>query len=136
MLKLCHLLRHYFITQIRYFRSKLCRYSEVLSHNVTSSMKNLHPPHFRHGILGPDRLLVHILEEWLNDIKRNQIPYVLGGVGPVSSLVQIVRGIKVSLIVPPALVLVIVVASLLLPMIVSRHWSLSFVVLIVPIDPD
>ena len=74
--------------------------------------------------MGPDRLLVHILEEWLNDIKRNQIPYVLGGVGPVSSLVQIVRGIKVSLIVPLALVIVIVVASLLLPMIVSRHWSL------------
>ena len=48
----------------------------------------------RHGILGPDRLLVHTLEEWLNDIKRNQIPYVLGGVGPVSSVVQIVRGIK------------------------------------------
>lgn len=43
----------------------------------------------RHGILGIDRLLNFMLQEWLQDIKRNQLPSILSGVGPMYSLVQL-----------------------------------------------
>jgi len=61
--------------------------------HLTESQVTLKRVAFRHGVLGPDRLIYLILEEWLNDVKRNQIPQLLGGVGPVSSLVKIIRGI-------------------------------------------
>lgn len=31
----------------------------------------------------------HILSEWLTDIKRSQLPSILGGIGPMHSLVQL-----------------------------------------------
>ena len=40
-------------------------------------------------ILGVDRLLNNIITEWGNDIKRNQIPQIVGGVGPLHSLRQL-----------------------------------------------
>lgn len=43
----------------------------------------------RHGVLGLDKLLTYLITEWLNDIKRNQLPSLLGGVGPMHSLVQL-----------------------------------------------
>ncbi|XP_025831922.1 autophagy-related protein 2 homolog B isoform X2 [Agrilus planipennis] len=48
----------------------------------------------RHGILGVDKLLSYCLFEWLNDIKKNQLPSLLGGVGPMHSLVQLFQGIR------------------------------------------
>lgn len=45
----------------------------------------------RHGILGFDRLLNFILKEWLHDIKKNQLPSILSGVGPMHSLVQLCK---------------------------------------------
>lgn len=36
-----------------------------------------------------DKLLAFVLNEWLNDIKKNQLPSVLGGVGPMHSFVQL-----------------------------------------------
>ncbi|XP_058467736.1 autophagy-related protein 2 homolog A [Malaya genurostris] len=47
----------------------------------------------RHGILGMDRLLNFLLQEWLQDIKKKQLPKILGGVGPMYSLVQLFQGI-------------------------------------------
>lgn len=43
----------------------------------------------RHGILGVDRLFNFLLQEWLQDIKKKQLPKILGGVGPMYSLVQL-----------------------------------------------
>lgn len=43
----------------------------------------------RHGLLGFDKLLNFVLSEWTNDIKKNQLPSLLGGVGPMHSLVQL-----------------------------------------------
>lgn len=43
----------------------------------------------RHGILGVDRLATYLFTEWLNDIKRNQLPSILGGVGPMYSVMQL-----------------------------------------------
>lgn len=48
----------------------------------------------RHGILGVDRLLNFMLQEWLQDIKRNQLPSILSGVGPMHSLVQLCKFLK------------------------------------------
>jgi autophagy-related protein 2 len=44
---------------------------------------------YRHGILGLDRLLNFLVQEWLQDIKKRQLPKILGGVGPMYSLVQL-----------------------------------------------
>ncbi|XP_049755202.1 autophagy-related protein 2 homolog B isoform X1 [Elephas maximus indicus] len=49
---------------------------------------------YRHGLLGVDKLFSYAVTEWLNDIKKNQLPGILGGVGPMHSLVQLVQGLK------------------------------------------
>lgn len=46
----------------------------------------------RNGVLGVDRLVTNILTDWGNDIKRNQIPKILGGVGPLHSIRQLLSG--------------------------------------------
>lgn len=46
---------------------------------------------YRHGILGVDRLLNFLIKEWLQDIKKRQLPKILGGVGPMYSLVQLCK---------------------------------------------
>ncbi|XP_015509682.1 autophagy-related protein 2 homolog B [Neodiprion lecontei] len=48
----------------------------------------------RHGLLGFDKLVAFMLSEWLQDIKKNQLPSLLGGVGPMHSLVQLFQGIR------------------------------------------
>ena len=40
-------------------------------------------------LLGIQRVLVSLLTDWLDDIKKNQIPRILGGVGPIHSVVQL-----------------------------------------------
>lgn len=45
----------------------------------------------RQGILGVDRLINFLLHEWLQDIKKRQLPKILGGVGPMYSLVQLCK---------------------------------------------
>ncbi|XP_072350535.1 autophagy-related protein 2 homolog B-like isoform X1 [Scyliorhinus torazame] len=49
---------------------------------------------YRHGLLGVDKLLSYTLNEWLTDIRKNQLPGILGGVGPMHSFVQLVQGLK------------------------------------------
>lgn len=49
---------------------------------------------YRHGLLGVDKLFSYAFNEWLTDIKKNQLPGILGGVGPMHSLVQLVQGLK------------------------------------------
>lgn len=49
---------------------------------------------YRHGILGFDKLMSFLLQEWLNDIKQNQIPSLLGGVGPIFAVVQLLQGVR------------------------------------------
>lgn len=48
----------------------------------------------RHGLLGFDKLVTFLLSEWLQDIKKNQLPSLLGGVGPMHSLVQLCKYAK------------------------------------------
>ncbi|KAI4468676.1 autophagy-related 2 isoform a [Holotrichia oblita] len=50
--------------------------------------------HNRNGLLGAEKLISYCLQEWLEDIKSNQLPSLLGGVGPMHSLVQLFQGIK------------------------------------------
>lgn len=49
---------------------------------------------YRQGLLGVDKLFAYAMNEWLNDIKKNQLPGLLGGVGPIHSLVQLVQGFR------------------------------------------
>lgn len=49
---------------------------------------------YRHGLLGVDRLISFLLQEWLQDIKKKQLPKILGGVGPMYSFVQLCMFIK------------------------------------------
>ncbi|XP_038074084.1 autophagy-related protein 2 homolog A-like [Patiria miniata] len=49
--------------------------------------------HNRHGLLGVDKLILFAVNEWAMDIKKTQLPSLLGGVGPMHSLVQLVQGV-------------------------------------------
>lgn len=44
---------------------------------------------YRHGLLGFSKLVQYLLHEWLYDIIKNQLPSILGGVGPLHSVVQL-----------------------------------------------
>lgn len=48
----------------------------------------------RHGLLGVDRVIMYLLREWSGDIRSNQLPSILGGVGPMHSVVQMFQGVK------------------------------------------
>ncbi|XP_028968074.1 autophagy-related protein 2 homolog B [Galendromus occidentalis] len=48
----------------------------------------------KHGILGFDRLVQYAIQEWINDIKKHQVQNVIGGVGPMHSIVQLCSGVK------------------------------------------
>lgn len=41
------------------------------------------------SLLGVDKVLGYALNEWLQDIRKNQLPGLLGGVGPMHSVVQL-----------------------------------------------
>ncbi|XP_072277479.1 autophagy-related protein 2 homolog A isoform X2 [Pyxicephalus adspersus] len=48
----------------------------------------------RHGLLGAEKVFSYALNEWLTDIRKNQLPGILGGVGPMHSVVQLFHGIR------------------------------------------
>uniref|UniRef100_A0A8C7G5F6 Autophagy related 2A n=1 Tax=Oncorhynchus kisutch TaxID=8019 RepID=A0A8C7G5F6_ONCKI len=45
----------------------------------------------RHGLLGVDKVIQYAVTEWLTDIRKNQLPGILGGVGPMHSVVQLCK---------------------------------------------
>ena len=45
--------------------------------------------HQKRGILGVDRVVQFALTEWAEDIKRNQIPRIIGSIGPLNSVRQL-----------------------------------------------
>lgn len=40
-------------------------------------------------LLGVDKVIQFAVNEWLTDIRKNQLPGILGGVGPMHSVVQL-----------------------------------------------
>lgn len=52
-----------------------------------SSISSLLP--LSSSLLGVDKVLGYALNEWLQDIRKNQLPGLLGGVGPMHSVVQL-----------------------------------------------
>lgn len=42
---------------------------------------------YRRGLLGIDRVLCHLIKEWLHHIKNSQLPSLLQGIGPMNSIV-------------------------------------------------
>ncbi|GFY75857.1 autophagy-related protein 2 homolog B [Trichonephila inaurata madagascariensis] len=49
---------------------------------------------YRHGLLGHHKILSYATNEWKQDIFKNQLPSILGGVGPMHSFVQLFQGVK------------------------------------------
>ncbi|XP_059810801.1 autophagy-related protein 2 homolog A [Hypanus sabinus] len=45
-------------------------------------------------LLGVDKVINYALTEWLLDIRKNQLPGILGGVGPMHSVVQLFHGLR------------------------------------------
>lgn len=45
----------------------------------------------RHGLLGFNKLIGYLLQEWVTDIKNNQLSTILGGVGPMKAVVQLCK---------------------------------------------
>lgn len=41
------------------------------------------------SLLGVDKVIQYAVTEWLSDIRKNQLPGILGGVGPMHSVVQL-----------------------------------------------
>uniref|UniRef100_H3DHC2 Autophagy related 2A n=1 Tax=Tetraodon nigroviridis TaxID=99883 RepID=H3DHC2_TETNG len=48
----------------------------------------------RHGLLGVDKVIQYAVTEWVTDIRKNQLPGILGGVGPMHSVVQLFHGVR------------------------------------------
>ena len=48
----------------------------------------------KHGMRGLDRVCLFTLNSWLSDIKRNQLPSILSGVGPMHSVIQLFQGMR------------------------------------------
>ncbi|KAK7506847.1 hypothetical protein BaRGS_00001698 [Batillaria attramentaria] len=48
----------------------------------------------KQGLLGAEKVVAFLLNEWLLDIRSNQLPSILGGVGPMHSFVQLAQGIR------------------------------------------
>lgn len=46
---------------------------------------------FRQGFLGLEALLNYFVRVWLQDIKKNQLPSILSGVGPMNAFVQLCK---------------------------------------------
>ncbi|XP_068148275.1 autophagy-related protein 2 homolog A [Drosophila tropicalis] len=47
----------------------------------------------RRGILGWNKLFEYLCREWLKDIKRNQLPNILSGIGPTNAVLQLFQGV-------------------------------------------
>lgn len=45
--------------------------------------------HNKHGILGLDRVLLYALSEWYSDLKKRQLPSIIGSIGPLNSVRQL-----------------------------------------------
>ena len=68
--------------------------------SLNCSELTLKKVHYRNGIAGLDKLLTLLVTDWLADIRQNQIPAILGGVGPMHSFLQLVQGVKDLFIMP------------------------------------
>ena len=64
--------------------------------SLNCSELTLKKVHYKNGISGLDKLVTLLVTDWLADIRQNQIPAILGGVGPMHSFLQLVQGVKVN----------------------------------------
>jgi autophagy-related protein 2 len=56
--------------------------------------------HNEKGLLGYSKCAQFAVEEWINDIRNNQLPSVIGSFGPITSLVEIGRGVRDLFYIP------------------------------------
>lgn len=68
--------------------------------SLNNSELNLKGVSYQSGISGFEKLLTLLISDWLADIKQNQIPRLLGGVGPMHSIIQLGQGILDLIFMP------------------------------------
>ena len=68
--------------------------------SLNCSELTLKKVYYRNGIAGLDKLLTLLITDWLADIRQNQIPQILGGVGPMHSVLQLLQGVKDLVLMP------------------------------------
>ena len=56
--------------------------------------------HYENGLLGYGKCVNYAVDDWVNDIKKTQIPNVIGSFGPITSLVEIGKGITDLFYIP------------------------------------
>ncbi|XP_055335170.1 autophagy-related protein 2 homolog B-like isoform X2 [Paramacrobiotus metropolitanus] len=61
---------------------------------LNCTMLRLKALHNRQGIRGLDRMLLALLNDWLDDVRKTQLANLLAGVGPMHCFVQLVQGIR------------------------------------------
>jgi autophagy-related protein 2 len=55
---------------------------------------------FKQGVLGLDKLAALAATAWLADIRSSQLPALLGGVGPMHALLQLLVGVRDLILLP------------------------------------
>ena len=55
---------------------------------------------FKQGVLGLDKLVALAAAAWLSDIRSSQLPALLGGVGPMHALLQLLVGVRDLILLP------------------------------------
>ncbi|TRY61083.1 hypothetical protein TCAL_14969 [Tigriopus californicus] len=68
--------------------------------SLNNSELSLKGVSYQSGISGLEKLLTLLISDWLADIKHNQIPRLLGGVGPMHSIIQLGQGILDLIFMP------------------------------------
>uniref|UniRef100_A0A7N8XDZ1 Autophagy related 2A n=1 Tax=Mastacembelus armatus TaxID=205130 RepID=A0A7N8XDZ1_9TELE len=74
--------KHVVIEQVRGFQEKIAQ--NLLSFSPATLF----------SLLGVDKVIQYAVTEWLTDIRKNQLPGILGGVGPMHSVVQLFHGVR------------------------------------------
>lgn len=49
----------------------------------------------KHGLLGLEKVIVYAVDEWTKDIRKTQVPKLIGSVGPMTSLVQLCKFLSI-----------------------------------------
>lgn len=57
--------------------------------NLNNSEIRLKGLHHKAGLKGIDKVVEYACREWLQDIKKSQLPALIGGVGPLNAFIHI-----------------------------------------------
>ncbi|CAD5113882.1 DgyrCDS3044 [Dimorphilus gyrociliatus] len=62
--------------------------------NLNNSEIRLKSLHYKAGLKGIEKIVEYACREWLQDIKKSQLPALIGGVGPLNAFIHIFKGVR------------------------------------------